>query len=315
MSKTIKIIAKVLLGIGLLFLIPNSIHIYKNIALKFEKLPTEYKDYTLIGKVDSLFTKSPLKVTVFKSIYHENVIKLNDSISYLTTHNEDTLEQKKTITWYKINTNGNVIDSLSIYNEHIDDVNSYLVNTKKSYYLNWLTDGDTIKKTINFIKKGTILAKEKARILVDSAEYSFPDYLFDSITNNRIIKNTVYKNGKLFQFFSEDDYISHRSYYHKNTIEYNHKHVFRHYEKTSWNGHTFPSLGLYLNGRKPEHYDGYAYFNFTLKNNTFNIKNPAEFNEGDTFGSISPYIYESDNKNYYIYKEEYHDENTYYLLK
>ncbi len=297
------------------FVLPNSSHIYKNISISFTRLPKEYNDYSFVVKLDSLFLNSNLKLKVFKSIYQENLTKLNDSINYLRINKLDST----TVTWYKINNFGKIVDSISSYNEYMHNVDSYLVNTQKNYFLSWLRDGDTLKKPVTLLNKGEILREDEANEYFKDIQFGTHEYIYQSNSDEPIVKVIFYKNNMFYQCFTtEKTRVPYKDFpNYKDYAKLTNFGKFLYYHKTDWNGHWFPNIGLYLNGRRPEHWDGYAYLDLNIMNETFKVKDYCSLNEGDIISNAHQgfSMYENPNKKYYfLLNESNHSVNTYYLL-
>ncbi len=310
-----KIVNSVLKVIGIVIIILillNSSYLYHQSTILFSKVPKGYKNYSKIGQLDSVFLNSNLNIKIFKSLYEEKIVNLNDSINYIRVNKLDNL----TVSWYKIDTKGNVIDSLSFYDESIYDVNSYLLNIKKNYYLTWLQNGDTIKKPIKVINNGEIIKKEIATTYFDSIQFAKSEYVYESDSKEPMVKVIFYKDDNFYTCFTKKEArMPYQNFYHDNIINYTLFGEVLYYEKTDWRAPMHPNFNLYLNGRRPNHWEGYAYVNLKMFGETFKIKKytkaDADYNTSEMSGF---YVYESPNKKYYVLRMLYHHDNTYYLI-
>lgn len=217
---------RVLLFVSLLILfLGNWTSIYINITLLFEHLPEEFSNYSHISDLDDAFLKANFKTIKFESIYEEEAVIVNDSIIILKTHQEDSLTSKINVSWYKINPSGVLIDSLIFKNEYIENVDSYLVNKEKDYYISWIKNGDTLKKFFVLLEEGKLLDKAQSEEYLKDAAYSNYDYFYENKNNRedeeRFMKVIFYKNNEWFQFYAKDDlHITVDRYYSNTGLEF-----------------------------------------------------------------------------------------------
>ncbi|WP_143569708.1 hypothetical protein [Tenacibaculum agarivorans] len=312
-----KVIKRILKAIGIIltiFIVMNGSYIYRQMSILFSKLPDKYKDYSYTGRLDSLLLHSNLKVKIFKSLYQEQIVTLNDSTRYMRINQLDST----TVSWYKINSNGKIIDSLHFYNdEHVEDVDFYLISPKKEYYLTWLRDGDTIKKPVKILNNKIIKNNDTFKNYFSDVAYTNIEYVNDRNSEERIKKVIFYKDATFYKCYTtENAWVPYENFYHfDNTIKYNSFGNVVFYERTDWRAATWPDFSLYLNGKRPDHWYGYTYIDFTILGETFKIKDYRKaYEDYDTTKMYGIDLYENPNKKYYLLRELSHFENVYYLI-
>lgn len=300
------------------FIIMNSTLIYNNGSIIFSKVPKEYESYKSVNKIDSLLLNSNFNVKIFESLYdesivnsQENVASLNDSINYIKVNQLDRL----TFSWYKINELGEIIDSLSFYDEDIYNVNSYLVNVKKDYYVTWLKDGDTIKKPIQVLGNGEIIKEEIANTYFENVQFLNTEYIYKPDSDERTVKTVFYKGDTFYTCFTRKSSNYHfKSFKDHNIIEYSSLGEVVYYEKIKWNASLFPNINISSNGSRPDYWDGCAYIDLKMFEETFKIKRYCTANSNYDISEKFRYgVYGSSNKKYYILRmpDEF---NKFYLV-
>ncbi len=313
--KVIKRILKVIGIILTIFIVMNGSYIYHHMSILFSKLPNEYEDYSYSGRLDSLLSHSNLKVKTFKSLYKEQIVTINDSIHYIRVNQLDST----TVSWYKINSNGRIIDSLYFYNdEYIDDVDFYLINPKREYYITWLQDGDTIKKPFKILNNSKVIKNNNTlENYFSDIAYTNIEYVNDTNSNERIKKVIFYKDATFYKCYTtENARVPYENFYHfDNIIQYNSFGDVVFYERTDWGAAIFPDFGIYLNGKRPDHWYGYAYIDFTILGETFKVKDYRKvYEDYDISKMYGVYLYKNPNKKYYLLRGLSHFENVYYLI-
>ncbi|MGO3183366.1 MAG: hypothetical protein ACTIJ9_11095 [Aequorivita sp.] len=304
----------------LIYFLGNLTFIYRTIELRFEKLPEEYSNYVHLGKLDSMFLNSNFKAIKLESIYREEAVRINDSIIILKTHEDGEGEHKTNVSWYKLNSNGELIDSLTFKGEYIVNVDSYLVNIENSYYVTWLRDGDTLKKPFDLMEDGKLMDEAQSKEFLKGAAYSNYDYYYENKNDydreKRFKKMIVYKNNEWFQFNTSDDlYLSVNEYFANKDLDFEDRGKLVHFQKEAWYGDRFPDFNLYINGKDPNHWKGTAYLNLDLENELFKIQHYSKlYKDGDAL-PIPLDIYENPNKSFYILRIESGEAHTFYVLK
>ncbi len=260
MSKKGKFIL-IIAFITLFFIGPNIPNLYKQFIVQFETLPEEFKTYKYLEGVqsDSSFNKR-----VFNSIYSEYAFEINDSLICLTTHHTDKKDSTIThTTWFKINNSGNIIDSLCISDEYIQDHDNYLVNIEKSYYSTWLLDGDSSMRPIQLIENAKIIDKETFKTYTNMADFSDYLYVIDSASQKRVVKTIYYKQGIWNEIYTTENYYVDINCCIDNNLKFEDISdiaILQHFNKRDWYGHSFPDFGFYINGKTPEHWKGTGFY-------------------------------------------------------
>jgi len=301
-------------------LLGNGVSIYRNIELLFQYLPEEYNNYSNLYSLDDAFSNSTLETAKFKSIYNEQAVWVNDSIIAITVHTQDSLTDKTSVSWYKINLKGELMDSITFRNEYVDNIDSYLINQDKNYYSTWLMDGDVTQKTFRLVEEGKLLEKEEADIYLEAAVYSNSVYFYENendFENEKRFKKTVgYKNNEWFQLYTKDDlYLKTNAYYSNNYLEFKDKGELVHFYKKDWYGDHFPDFSLYINGKDPNHWNGTSFLNLKIKDETLKIQHYSKKYVNDTARKMPLDVYEGVNENFYILKMEIDNGHTFYLIK
>lgn len=313
--KAIKLILKVLGIILIILILMNVSFISHQANISFSKLPDTYKDYSYSGRLDSLLLNSNLRVKIFKSLYQEQIVTLNDSIRYIRVNQLDST----TVSWYKINSSGKIIDSLYFYNDqYIEDVDYYLINPQKEYYLTWLQDGDTTKKSIKIINNGKVIKKnDTLKNYFSDVAYTNLEYVDDTKSGKRIKKIIYYKDATFYKcYMTEDTYVFYKDFYHfDNILQYESFGDVVFYERTEWRAPIWPDFSLYLNGKSPNYWNGYTYIDFKILGETFKIKDYRKaYEDYDITEMYGIEVHQDPNSNYYFIRELSHFENVYYLV-
>lgn len=307
-----------LLGFILIYLLGNATLIRNNIELHFDHLPEAYNKYTFLN--DSVFLKSNLKEIKFESSYEERMERVNDSIICLNIHQENDTNKEVNSFWYKISSNGNIIDSLIFKEEYLNNVDSYLINIENGYYMSWLKNGDTTKKPFHLIENGEILDESQGKVYLKDAAYSNYTYFYakenDYENKKRFKKFIFYKDNQWFQFYAKDDlHLSVDKYYPNNYLEFEDKSELVHFQKEEWRADYFPSFSLAIHGNVSNYWEGYAFLNLKINNKTLKIKKFSKMHKNEKARYTPLDIYESPNKSFHILslKESY--AHTFYIIK
>ncbi len=310
----------IILVLSLIYLIGNSVSIYRNIELLFQHLPEEYINYSNLYSLDDAFSNSTLETDKFKSIYNEQVVWVNDSLIAITVHTKDSLTDKTNVSWYKINLKGELMDSITFRNEYVDNIDSYLINQDKNYYSTWLMDGDVTQKPFRLIEGGKLLEKEEADVYLKDAVYSNSDYFYENRNDfeneKRFKKHVVYKHNEWFQFYTKDDLqLTVNRYYSNSDLEFKDIGELVYFYKKDWYGDHFPDFTLYINGKDPDHWTGTSFLNLKIKDEILKIQHYSKKYVDDSARKMPLDVYEGLNQNFYILKMEIDNGHTFYLIK
>ncbi len=312
--KFIKFLLKASGIIILILIVMNSSNIYHNAIMIFSKVPKKFENYSYTRQLDSLLLNSNLNVKIFESHDKESFVILNDSINYLGVNKLDS-----TTTWYKISTNGSILDSLDFYDdEYIEDVAAYLVHPKKEYYLTWLHDGDTIKKPIQTLNNGAVIKNaDTIKKYFTNVEYARIAYVNKPDTNDRIKEVVFYKDDTFYKCYAtKEARVNSQSFYHiDDLIEYSNFGNVVFYERKTWNADLAPNFGLAIHGSTPNHWDGYAYIDLNFFGETFKIKDYREASKNYDLTKMDGFkVYHSPNGKYYIVSIPSYAKHTDYLI-
>lgn len=310
--KIIKRIFKVIGLIILFFVLVNASDLFYSLNDYFYKSPKEYKDYINANRLDSLLINSSLNVKIFNSKYQEDLIRLNDSMSYFRVNKlSDGVE---TIMWYKINYKGHVIDSLSMLykSEYAKDIDSYLVNIEKEYYLTWLYDGDTIKKPIKTLNDGKVIRdKDTIKKIFNNVKFTNINYSSALDSANSAEEIIFYKDSVFYKCFTtKKARVPLKSFYHfEDLIESSNIGKVIFYDR-------IPELNYILKNEKPDYWGGYAYIDVNILGETFKIKEYRSVDsKNDDISKMNGIdLCQSFDKKYFLLKQDYHNFHRYYLI-
>jgi hypothetical protein len=313
--KKIKMILLIIITILLFWLYKNKSNFIEPYKLRSESTPAEYQNYQLLMK---LATKQNSDIRLFDAPIVRSGHINGDSLIWIVEYGDsDKADSLKVDTYYKINIEGVVIDTLKVFNGHTSYINDYLINKKDNYFYSWLKDGDRTKKPIVPIHtKSTLLTEKELELHLKDAVSVCSYILRDSTTGHNVQRIIFYKNKTWYEVLTSASlYISESTpdYYEQMTFE-DFEDVFTesHFTKERWCGHRFPNFNLAFNGITPENWRGTSYYNFSELNKNLKFKEPyvrLYKNELHASSTYSVYIHPSEN--YLIIKSGYGGSSLY----
>lgn len=312
--KAIKIILLITIIILLFWLYKNRSNIIEPYKIRFESTPTEFHNYQYLRK---LATKQNSDIRLFDaSIVRSGHIN-GDSLIWIVEYGDSRKDESLDVdTYYKINIEGVVIDSLKIFNHHTRNINDYLINKKDSYFYSWLIDGDRTKKPIIPIQNKTTLLTEKELEPYLKDAVSISSYILrDSTTDCNIQKIIFYKNKTWYETLTNANYYiseCNTNYKQLSFKYFEDTFVESHFTKERWCGHRFPDFRLALNGRTPEYWKGTSYYNLSEWNKNLKFKDSyVRLYKGDLYASSTYSVYIHPSENFLIIKSGYGGSSLY----
>lgn len=273
MNKKIKIIGGVVAVVVAVIVVPDIGSYYQQLKMLSERLPKEYETVPLF---DDLKSNSQYEIQRFDSNVPEYGLITSDGTVVVTTtmldedHSSDILSK-----WYKIDKKGRCVDSLIVQNQYINSFDSYLFNIEKAYYLTWLSDGDTVKKPFIAVGKGHVLNALEVEQELDGAIYAEDAYTAnpnDVMESSR--KIVFLKNNKWYKMQTSSreflpNYSDPQLPISAETIDFNSTDkqgavALNYFHKQHWYGDSVWDISFAINGKKPEHWTGTAYFEMKL---------------------------------------------------
>lgn len=274
MKKTKRILFIVLGFIFIVFILPNISNYYKNISLLFEKKYEKEENYKFLHQYSS---NSNFDFRAFNTTSsNTRVFKINDSLNVISISNRHQFNRDLdfTYSWYKINNNGLIIDSLFLKNEDVYRFGNYLVNREKSYYLTWFIDGSTKPMSFTLIEDGKIINKKDFVKYTNNIDFSYSDW--QGYDENKRYKTVYFKNDKWYEIYTkESQETSPKREYGQQSLTFNpidKISTLDYFYKQEWRGETFPNLNLHLNGKRPDHWKGTGYYTALVNNKKLHFK-------------------------------------------
>lgn len=187
----------------------NYEHLDKKYA-HFQKFSTDYKSKDFVVEVlcesNSRPGSDPFPISVYASFNNEII-----AVCYSVNQKD-----KDVANFYKVDENGNTIDSLSLDAEDkfpyfAGEFIFYSESNERKTYNTWPKNGDSTERNIEFINQDYTLAKEKIAALIADAKSSSQFYFFDEKNDNGVsIKQFYYYKNEKWQVILEKmkDYYS-----------------------------------------------------------------------------------------------------------
>lgn len=322
MKKSIKIILWIV-GICAVVILPDSNLYYQRYKLKRDKLPEIYKSYhTLDNLKDDTY-----EVVSIEGGFYNPVIQLKDStivIIYSSSEESSDGSREEQNSWYKINLQGQLTDSLNYaYNDRKEKHNyqtfyNYVVDVGGNTFNNWILNNDSISIPILNLNENKVFSAAEAKQIISTHDFLYNQNI-PAVTNKneRKQKIVIFKNG-VFNYFYADKYFNAFNPYKENDseikyepfafdIDKNPTYINRKYVKkeewvgrTFWDSRTF-SLGS-GNGSGRIGWYGTSYFDVKMPKKTVHFKSPVkiEYPDGGVRDNFTYSVYKPKNGDYLL---------------
>ena len=301
MKKSTKIILWII-GIIAVIILPDANLYYQRYKLKGDKLPEVYKSYTTLDSIKD----DAYEVLTIGGGFHHPVLKLNHNtimIIYSASEQTEDGSREERNSWYKINLNGQITDSLNYaYNDRKEDHNyqtfyNYVVDVKGNTYNSWLLNNDSTNKPIKNLNENKIFSDAEAKQIISKYEYLYNQNIpADNTGNERKQKILIFKDG-IFNYFYADKYFNELEPYREDQrelkyeasafeIDENPSYIHRKYvKKDEWVGHTFWDSRTFSlgsgNGSGRIGWYGTSYFDVKMPKKTVHFKSPVKIEYPD----------------------------------
>lgn len=333
MKKSFKIILWIIIGLLAILFLPDASMYYRQIKLKFETLPEVYKSYPTIDSINDDY----YEVLEIESDYSLPLLQVNDTTIVISggysKETEDGSKAEKNI-WYKINLQGQIIDSLKYeYNDRKEErfyrtYHGGIVDIINNTYNTWLKNSNSTTKPFKNLKENKVFTAKEANHIVEVKELMNVERISSEGDKDEAKYKLIVYEVNVWNYLYTDKDWSGSETYSINNLALKHeqlpyeidkkpgliKRVF--VKKEKWIGSSFWHLDFgWGGGPRGDRWDGTSYFEITMPKKKLYFQQPVEieYPDEDLRDRFTYNVYKPKNGDYLVLNNIEH--SRYYLIR